>query len=199
MKIPELRNYIYELMFSAPDATEVDLFEAKPPPKSLLLTCRQVYNEAAALYRAAYRSFWTESDFVMKDVANSDAIREKFSETINMRNYQNIAKLSIRLNNGGEMALLDGVWTGRVSKISTLFDYAVVRSGEGRDVSQVPGSLSNQFGQIGSRERDKVGVFILERMDDGEKALLRHWLAERRPRLLMKEIVSAINVCIRHR
>ena len=43
---PEIRNHIYELALTTSDPdTEVNLLEAEPPSKALLLTCRQVYDE----------------------------------------------------------------------------------------------------------------------------------------------------------
>lgn len=42
---------------------QVELSKAKPPSKSLLLTCRQAYTEANQLYKSAYRDFWTKTSF----------------------------------------------------------------------------------------------------------------------------------------
>ncbi|KAK5678615.1 hypothetical protein LTS10_009059 [Elasticomyces elasticus] len=59
----ELRILIYELAFTS--ASEpIKLLDAAPPSKALILTCRQAYNEAAALHRAACLSFWPNSEFV---------------------------------------------------------------------------------------------------------------------------------------
>lgn len=62
---PELRNAIYELVFE-PDVTEeVEFLFAEPPSKALALTCRQIYEEARLVHRAAYRRFWRETKFTI--------------------------------------------------------------------------------------------------------------------------------------
>ncbi|KAK3626515.1 hypothetical protein LTR56_018155 [Elasticomyces elasticus] len=58
----ELRLYIYELAFTSASSS-IKLLDAAPPSKALILTCRQAYNEAAALHRAACLSFWPNSQF----------------------------------------------------------------------------------------------------------------------------------------
>ncbi|KAK4628634.1 uncharacterized protein CLAFUR5_04634 [Fulvia fulva] len=66
----ELRNTIYELAFT-PDHHEdedVDLFEAKPPTNALLTACSQTYNEAAQIYKEAYRKYWTTTPFRITSV-----------------------------------------------------------------------------------------------------------------------------------
>lgn len=63
---PELRNEIYELAFTTSVGEKVNLFAHKPPTKSLLLTCREVYNEAGGLYKEAYRTFWRSSNFIVE-------------------------------------------------------------------------------------------------------------------------------------
>lgn len=67
----EMRNRIYDLVFAPddPDAEgwyedpETRLEEARPPSKAMLLACRQVYNKAKYMYRAAYRLYWTSTRF----------------------------------------------------------------------------------------------------------------------------------------
>lgn len=62
---PELRNTIYDLSFTtdADSQAEINLFRAVGPSKSLILTCRQVHNEAAGLHKLAYRRYWTTGKF----------------------------------------------------------------------------------------------------------------------------------------
>lgn len=63
----ELRSAIYELAFTCdhdPDS-ELDLFQARPPAKDLLLTSRQIYEEARQIYTASYRGLWKTSKFVV--------------------------------------------------------------------------------------------------------------------------------------
>ncbi|KAK5744148.1 hypothetical protein LTR17_002178 [Elasticomyces elasticus] len=62
---PELRNTIYELVFTA-DAGPVKLLEASPPEKALLQVCRQTLDEAAGLYVAAFRSYWRGTTFTIR-------------------------------------------------------------------------------------------------------------------------------------
>lgn len=59
----ELRNDIYELALSPNETEGVELQEASPPSKSLLLSCRQIYDEAASLQRQAYRQYWETTMF----------------------------------------------------------------------------------------------------------------------------------------
>lgn len=58
-KLPaEIRNNIYSLVLSPDKRTDlVELKEATPPSKNLMLTCKQIHAEAAGMYRAAYRAF----------------------------------------------------------------------------------------------------------------------------------------------
>ncbi|KAK4892025.1 hypothetical protein LTR27_009375 [Elasticomyces elasticus] len=71
---PELRNEIMELAFTH-NQTPVDLLTATPPSKSILLTCRTIYEEAKGLHKEAYRRFWTESTFrIRMNVAKSECV-----------------------------------------------------------------------------------------------------------------------------
>ncbi|KAK5737830.1 hypothetical protein LTR17_006478 [Elasticomyces elasticus] len=56
---PELRNSIYELAF-ATTAGPVNLFDASPPNKALLVVCTQIRNEAASLFKWGY---WRTTTF----------------------------------------------------------------------------------------------------------------------------------------
>lgn len=58
---PELRNYIYELIFATPDT--IDFVDACSPPKDLVLTCRRLHTEMTGLYKEAYRAYWSETTF----------------------------------------------------------------------------------------------------------------------------------------
>lgn len=59
----ELRNHIFQLSFMEPPS--VDFLDAEPPSKALTLTCRHIHAETALMYKAAYRSFWTETEFTI--------------------------------------------------------------------------------------------------------------------------------------
>ena len=66
-KLPaELRNEIYELVFDSRSDSPINLLSAVPPPKDLLLVCREIHSEAEKLYKACYRNFWSENEFVLE-------------------------------------------------------------------------------------------------------------------------------------
>ncbi|KAK5731716.1 hypothetical protein LTR17_011187 [Elasticomyces elasticus] len=70
----EMRNEIMELAFTH-NQTPVDLLTATPPSKSILLTCRTIYEEGRGLHKEAYRRFWTESTFrIRMNVAKSECV-----------------------------------------------------------------------------------------------------------------------------
>ena len=60
---PEIRNRIYTFTFALELDAKVELLDAKPPLKALLLTCRQIYEEAKHMYGAAHRQFWSITQF----------------------------------------------------------------------------------------------------------------------------------------
>lgn len=61
---PEIRNRIYELvLFDGDRMTAVELLEAKPPTKDLLLVCRQFHDEAKSMHQAACREYWSSTKF----------------------------------------------------------------------------------------------------------------------------------------
>ncbi|KAK5678624.1 hypothetical protein LTS10_009068 [Elasticomyces elasticus] len=61
---PEMRNKIYELA-STSNAPEVDFFKPAPPTKALLLSCKQIWQEAKGLHKAAYRTYYGSTTFVI--------------------------------------------------------------------------------------------------------------------------------------
>lgn len=62
----ELRSRIYNFCFDpAARPKKVNLLEDAPPAKDVLLTCRRIYNEAAATHRHAYRAYWTCNIFFL--------------------------------------------------------------------------------------------------------------------------------------
>lgn len=67
--LPELRNLIYEFVFT-PSHTlsgvlpgKTELLESRPPSKALLQTSQQMYREGKYIYREAYRRYWKGSQF----------------------------------------------------------------------------------------------------------------------------------------
>ncbi|KAK5719257.1 hypothetical protein LTR15_007780 [Elasticomyces elasticus] len=89
----ELRNGIYELAFSSEDSDKpIELLSAVPPSNNLVLTCHQVCDEAAGIYREAYRAFWTMSHFKLslnddgRPVAAHSIVRSATRDWEQMRN-----------------------------------------------------------------------------------------------------------------
>ncbi|KAK3629580.1 hypothetical protein LTR22_021857 [Elasticomyces elasticus] len=92
----KLRKVIYEMVFEqsfrevqvaiawgSPLVTAVNLLEVAAPDKALLLTSRQIYIEAHALYKSMYRRFWRETKFYMrcpKPGTPRNPIRVNFTE-----------------------------------------------------------------------------------------------------------------------
>lgn len=65
---PELRSTIYDFVVAsrtteARESDMIDLTKHTPPDKALLVTCRQIYNEAKKVYVTAYRAYWTDNRF----------------------------------------------------------------------------------------------------------------------------------------
>ncbi|KAK3620365.1 hypothetical protein LTR56_023451 [Elasticomyces elasticus] len=62
---PEMRNKIYEFAFTS-NAPAVDFFKPTPPTKALLLSCKQIWQEAKGLHKAAYRTYYESTTFVIE-------------------------------------------------------------------------------------------------------------------------------------
>lgn len=62
---PELRNEIYDLAFSSDTepTRPVDLLQARSPSAALLLSCREIYEEAKGLYAHAIEDYWGKQHF----------------------------------------------------------------------------------------------------------------------------------------
>ncbi|KAM3425690.1 hypothetical protein BST61_g7627 [Cercospora zeina] len=93
----ETRNNIYELVYTNDTSKDnkVDLLKAKPPSNSLIRTCRQIHNEAAAFYKPSYRDFWSHSYFTLR-VSH----REDFKcdlHHLRSEDLQNITRLKLCL------------------------------------------------------------------------------------------------------
>lgn len=97
LKLPaELRNNIYELVFTVASTATTDLLYATPPPKSLLSTCREIHDEAAAMYKDTYRRFWTSSSFVLVMDRASVAAAKVFIEAMRDEDLDHIVHLTTR-------------------------------------------------------------------------------------------------------
>ncbi|KAK5744320.1 hypothetical protein LTR17_002030 [Elasticomyces elasticus] len=58
----DIRNRIYELAFQHGPGL-INLLLVRLPSKALLLSCRQINEEAHGVYRSAYQKFWAEANF----------------------------------------------------------------------------------------------------------------------------------------
>lgn len=101
-KMPaELRNEIYELAFSRDEdpSQEVQLFDASPPRKGLLLSCHQIYNESKDYYIQAYQKYWRTSKFtVLAKHANAEQIEQAHFKKEDVNNI-NTLHLNIESEN----------------------------------------------------------------------------------------------------
>lgn len=87
----------------------MDLLEAQPPSKALLLTCRHVQSEARLMYVKAYRSFWCAARFVLK-IDEQGASTEPAEQIITSMRENDIAHVkNLRIEND----YYDRVWVYR--------------------------------------------------------------------------------------
>lgn len=122
---PEIRNNIYDLVFAPSDPTAaIELKDAQPPAKDIILTCGKVHSEAAAMFKSAYRAFWSESKFLISlsaaegqggaEQAKAEAEQEKqYRAVVNGEGIaRNIAHIKHITVNGAtaKFVLVDGVW-----------------------------------------------------------------------------------------
>lgn len=103
----ELRIHIYELVFTtgAGGMSPVDILHASGPSKALLLTSRQIYDEAGGIFKEAHRRYWTGGHFVL-DRRNHMPTRAEV-EALKDDDVNRIAKRHLRLFDADEG------WTGR--------------------------------------------------------------------------------------
>lgn len=107
---PELRNNIYELIFSVAGKEERHLFKAKPPPKALLSTSRHINKETAAMYRAAYRNCWSCSRFTVMDPAQMTCSYNELANQFEGRDIKHIKSLRLLRKDRSQMVLQEGLW-----------------------------------------------------------------------------------------
>lgn len=63
---PELRNEIYEIVFSVPPAPAIArLAHALPPPRAITQTCRRARDETRGLYQLFSSPYWTASTWTV--------------------------------------------------------------------------------------------------------------------------------------
>ena len=77
----ELRNTIYETAFCTPTEKTVDLLRARSPSPNILLTCRQIYDEARLVHKDACRRFWSETVF---EISIDDVDKAKKNTIVNL-------------------------------------------------------------------------------------------------------------------
>ncbi|KAK4539734.1 hypothetical protein LTR36_010387 [Oleoguttula mirabilis] len=107
----ELRSEIMELAFTTPK--EVNILKTSPPCKSLILTCRQFHNEAAAMYKAAYRHSWTTSTFVLEE---STTHLDSYEEAIKILDEQDVEQISNFMIRGlmSTFIMKEGLWIEQI-------------------------------------------------------------------------------------
>ncbi|KAK4895327.1 hypothetical protein LTR27_006670 [Elasticomyces elasticus] len=93
----ELRNEIYELAFTMELDKQIELFSAVPPSNSLILTCRQVCDEAAGIYRQAYRAFWTMGHFMLTVSKRELVTASNFIQAAT-RDWEQMRNIMVRSN-----------------------------------------------------------------------------------------------------
>ena len=101
---------IYELIFFASENTVRHLFEAKPPPKALLSTCRQINKEATAMYSSAYCTFWSSSRFIVTDSAHMTRSYKELAGQFEERDFQRIEHLTLMKKSCGGLIFKEGLW-----------------------------------------------------------------------------------------
>lgn len=75
---PEIRNRIYESTFCPDPDRKIELSQTALHHKALLLTCRQMHDEAKGIYNATCRHFWSSSKFwVTAEINQSFASRDE--------------------------------------------------------------------------------------------------------------------------
>lgn len=100
----EMRNNIYELVYAidTSEDNEIDLLTAKRPSNALILTCRQIHNETAKIYKSSYRDFWSKSSFVLHTEWQIDYLNPERSENhlqcLRAQDIQHITRLELRLH-----------------------------------------------------------------------------------------------------
>jgi hypothetical protein len=94
---PELRNIIYAYAFAPnvetpanedPLLIELNELATIAPSNALLLTCRQIEQEAKGLYRNAYQTFWQEDPILTVDLSDDwedgDLRKERHFEVLDL-------------------------------------------------------------------------------------------------------------------
>jgi len=127
---PELRNNIYELVFSPAEVEEVELTSAKShaPSAALTLACKRINSEACGLYKAASQTYWSSITFTLsgRNVFD-DGLMGKL-QGLSVRALALMRQIGIRIINGDFDATVrltkrKGEWTCAVSSTGELPEY----------------------------------------------------------------------------
>lgn len=90
---PELRNQIYEYVFTTDEATHKDLETAKSrrPWSDLLLTCQRIFAESNGIYRVARTAYWRESTFYVDRLGKNMLIWLSAQQVVDTLHDQELA------------------------------------------------------------------------------------------------------------
>ena len=74
---PELRNQIYEYVFTSERSARRNLYTAKMqrPWSNLLLTCQRIFAETKGMYEVARTSYWRENTFYVDRMRRTKSTR----------------------------------------------------------------------------------------------------------------------------
>lgn len=121
---PEIRNRIYDLAFANP-TTSVNLLEAAPPSKNLVVACRQIHAESKHMYRAAYRAYWSDTHFTLIGNKNNlPAFRSEVKHLhyrVHKLDDDDVAHISrMTIDTDATWELEEGVWTTPIQPRQTI-------------------------------------------------------------------------------
>lgn len=103
----ELRCLIWGFIFRRSDDRQIGLPTAWPPDGALLLTCREIHDEAREYFVAGSRNYWTGSHFV---VHHEEELRRTPATNLSDSTLRLITRLSI-VGKVVNFRYNDGIWT----------------------------------------------------------------------------------------
>lgn len=161
----ELRNNIYESVFDFPENGMKTLYANAPFSKSLILTCREIHDEAAGIYKSTYRKYWSTSHFTIQGRNPRKAL--KLVPTLSVRDVWHIKKITITNSTPSfvstEASYAQGVWYASWRKRSV-----VTVPGKGARTGVEESLIPNNYYQHGGRSwgivyLDSVGEELAEK------------------------------------
>lgn len=98
---PEIRNIIYGYVFAFDSQQKIPLqaAQATAPELALLLTCRQIHDQAQGLHAEETEAFWTDLTFTV-DVSGAMAeglTPAQLAQAVNLRQLLRITRLDIEV------------------------------------------------------------------------------------------------------